>query len=116
MTVKTVKTKSKEQEATVEFDFGDSLGEAVELFGEDTIFKAYISAATIGLQGYVRSLLLSEKNSQPEIEEAVAAWNPAMRKERVAADPVQKLITAAGKMTPEDRQAMLEKIAAALNV
>lgn len=103
------KNPSVSREITVEYDFGASLAEAVEKFGEDIVFSGFVADAKVGLQAIVRARLGKiddEYMSDEEILAEAAQWKPGVRKQ--AADPMAKLQALLSKLSPEQRAAILE--------
>ena len=72
------------QEITVEYDFGDSLEDMKEKFGEEVVKSKVKQKLVIDLQAYVRGLLRAGK-TEDEITEAVAAWKPGLSKPKKSA-------------------------------
>jgi len=102
-------TKDKPISSTVSYDFGDSLQEAVEKFGADTIFKKFKSHAIQDLKGIVRRMLEAGTFTQENIDEVVKHWKPGEKKIRMksAKDSLlQKLLS----MSPSDREAYLKEL------
>ncbi len=118
MAIETISTKAgKDAESrslSVSFDFGDTLEQAVEMFGAEAVFGGFKADAKVGLQAFVRSRLNATeedsdaaKYTDEEIVTAVADWKPG-NKTRQSADPMAKLTALLGKLTPEQRAALLE--------
>lgn len=69
--------------ATVGYDFGDNLDEAVEKFGAEVVFSRFKSASIIDLQALIRRHLgAKDKEGKPtpktqeEIQGLVDNWSP----------------------------------------
>lgn len=101
--------------ATVTYDFGDNLEEAVEKFGADVVFARFKNAATVDLQALIRRHLDTApdapKKTAAEIQELATAWKPGVvtRKRKSASEKFEELF---GQLSETDRQAMLEKLLA----
>lgn len=117
MATETITTKEpgSNRELVTEYNFGDSLQEAVDLFGEDAVLAGFKSDARVGLQAKVRGMLkATEEDSEAakytdeQILEAVKEWKPGT-KTRAASDPLAKLQALLEKISPEQRAALLEK-------
>jgi hypothetical protein len=117
MAIETITTKAgKDAESrtlAVSFDFGDTLEAAIEKFGSDAVFAGFKADAKVGLQALVRARLnATEDDSEApkftdeEIVAAVAEFKPGT-KNRQSADPLAKLLALLGKVTPEQRAALL---------
>ena len=103
------KNPSVNREITIEFNFGATLAESIEMFGEDVVFSSFVADSKVGLQAYVRARLGKsddEYMSDEEILAEAAQWKPGMRKQ--AADPMAKLQALLGKLSPEQRAAILQ--------
>lgn len=90
---------------SVEYDFGDTLAEAVEKFGEEVVFTRYKAAAVIDLQALMRNMIRAQK-SEDEIREAVSEWKPGVRqlKGKSKEERARELL---GKLSAEERAAIL---------
>lgn len=99
--------------AEVEYDFGDNLGEAVELFGEDVVFSRFVAASVVDLQALIRRHLGGEKpKTQDEISKLVAEWKPGVssRKRRSNKEKAEELIAG---MSEQEKAQLLEQLMAA---
>lgn len=94
---------------TFEYEFGSNYAEAAELFGADIVWAYAYRALTIAAQGRARSLINAGKNAD-EIKAAMAEWKPGAP--RVSRSPEDKIRDLMEKMSPEDRAAILQEIAA----
>ena len=109
------KNPGTDRTATVEFDFGSTLAEAIELFGEEAIYAGFIADAKVGLQAVIRTKLKSTKEdgsayTDEDIAAAASEWAPG-NKTRTASDPLAKLQALLSKLSPEQRAAILSKAA-----
>lgn len=109
---KTIKDENKvvveTREATVEYNFGDTLTDALELFGEDSVFSAFLSKVKIDAQGAVRRMLENNLDSD-KITEAMSAWKPGEKLERIK-DPVGNFKKHLASMSEEERDAMIAEL------
>jgi len=108
----TAKDPSTEREVTVAYNFGDNIADAIAKFGEDVVFAAFVADAKVGLQAAIRTKLRAKKEDESsytdaEVIEAASTWVPGA-KTRTAADPMAKLQALLGKLTPEQKAALLE--------
>ena len=115
MAIETIATKEPGtgRELTVEYNFGDNLDQAVEMFGADAVFSSFKADAKVGLQAKVRGMLKATeddseaaKYSDEDIISAIADWKPGV-KTRTAADPLAKLKALLEKLSPEQKAAFL---------
>ena len=82
MTTKKIEAKLIDGEpVSVDYDFGDTLAEAVSKFGEEAVFTRYMAAAVIDLQAYMRNMIRAEK-TEDDIRNEVAAWIPGARQSK----------------------------------
>lgn len=114
MTAVTVTAKVGTEEgapsASVNYDFGDNLDEATELFGADVVFARFKAASVVDLQALIRRHLDSDTpKSATEIQELATAWKPGVqtKKRKSAGEKIQDLL---GDMSETDRAALLESL------
>ena len=104
--------KQKVLTASMHYDFGETLQESVDLFGENVVHSAFASDARISLQGLIRGAL--DRGEDPEgIATRLASWKPGVTMPRIS-DPVAALkaqFDACG--TEEEKRAIVEKVIAA---
>lgn len=104
-----ISAQFKDGSAGVDFDydFGDSLEETIEKFGESVVHKFAIRGFTIAAQGTARGLMKSGK-SHAEIVEHMKTWKPdEPRQVKSKEERVKELL---GKMTPEQREALAAEL------
>lgn len=122
MTTKVIAAKAGTSDdspsASVEYDFGENLVEASELFGDDVVFSRFVSAATVDLQALIRRHLSSEDKdgkstakSEKEIQKLVAEWKPGVstRKRVSASEKAQRAVDA---LSEDEKAALLESLMA----
>lgn len=85
---------------TVDFDFGNTLQEKVDKFGEDVVDGHIQRAFTLSLQSWLRGQLRAGKSAE-DIQKEVQDWKPGAR--RAAKTPLQKAMEELEKMSPEER-------------
>lgn len=115
-----IEVKSQKSDRTVEFEksFGDSLQDAINLYGEEVVFTIFRQQAIIKCQAKVRNIL----DKGGKVEDAIAAgqnYAPGVvTRTRIAADPFAQLANKVktGKMTKEELRAQLEAQLEALGV
>ncbi len=106
-----------------QYDFGDSLADAVAKFGEEVVFSAFVSSAKVDAQALIRRHLKSNvpavegvSSERPytdsEIEAKLAAWKPGIKAERSAASATDKMEALLGKMTQAQKEEMIAKLQA----
>jgi hypothetical protein len=100
----------EEREATVSYDFGDSLPEAISLFGEDVVYKRYKGSATVDLQALIRRHLSGDKPKSPEeIQTIVDEWKPGTM--RVRKSKSEKALELLAQMSEEEKAELLRELA-----
>lgn len=109
MAKETVSAQVKDGDAAVnfEYDFGDTIVAANELFGEEVVWAYAKRALVIAAQGHARGLLKGGKSVE-EITAAMEAWKPGAP--RIGKSPEDKLREQWGKMSPEDRANLLREL------
>ena len=76
--------------ASVDFDFGENIEDAVAQFGAEPVFALYLSQAKVQLQGAIRAQ--GELGvAADEIESRLTTWKPGVRMGRATVDPVVAL-------------------------
>jgi hypothetical protein len=113
------KIQATGRELTVNYEFGNNMAEAVEMFGEDVVFARFRAAATVDLQGVMRRHMQDQKGkddtvtsvekTDEEITEIVATWKPGLAKPKKS--PADKLKDLLANMDPEARAALLASYA-----
>lgn len=111
MSEKAIVTKNPKTNtsATINYDFGSTVAEAVEKFGEDVVLSNFVSAATVTAQGAVRRMLGAGK-SEAEIVEKMSAWKPGVALAREAQDPMVAALAKFNTLSPEEKEAYIETL------
>ena len=105
----------------LEFNFGETLEEAIELYGKEVVFSAYVASAKVDAQALVRRYLKSNvpavegvSTERPytddEIAAKLASWKPGVKTDRgttSVADQAEKIL---GKMTDAQKAEFLKKL------
>src|SRR5690606_31006627 len=104
--------------ATVYYDFGENLEEAVELFGAEAVYRRFVAAATIDIQAMIRRGLTrmegtgTEKRPNPmtqeELQAMVDEWKPGAAKPRKS--KAEKAAEAFEALSEEEKQALLKQL------
>lgn len=97
--------------ASVQYDLGDNLQDAVNKFGEEAVFTAFKADATVGLQSNMRSWM-GAGLSPEQIQEKADAWKPGVRTVGPRKSPKEKIETEFAKLSPEEKLAYLEQLKA----
>lgn len=101
-------TEEDAASATVEFDFGDDLDDAIEKFTADVIFSRFKAAATVDLQALIRRNLKGENpKTQAEIQELVTEWQPGVST-RTRKSPIEKAQAAMDALSDDEKLALME--------
>lgn len=104
----TKKIDGVDKEATIAYDFGATLEEAVNKFGAEVVFTNFKRTAVITAQAAMRRMLESNK-SNDEIVAGMQSWKPGVALERVV-DPVASLVGKWDSYTPEEQAEILRKL------
>jgi len=91
---------------SVEYDFGDTLDDAIALCGREVVHSQYVANAKVGLQAIVRTKLKSGM-SQEQIQSIADGWKPGMVVEKTAIDPLVAFSNAFKAGSPEKRAQLL---------
>lgn len=94
-----------EVEGTIDYDFGGTLSEAVDLFGEEVIFTNFKQSAVIACQSRIRAALQQGKEGD-DLQLAILEWKPGV-KSISRKSPADKLKALLEGKSPEDIAAML---------
>ena len=105
-------TKDSERTVGVEYDFGKTLAESVEKFGEEVVHNNFQAQAVISLQSLLRRGIKGEKNDE-EIAKMASEWMPGM-KTVTRKSAQEKVKDAFAGMTDEDRKALLKELRASM--
>lgn len=100
------------RELEVDFDFGNTLQEAIDLFGEEVVYSNYKKSAVIALQALVRRNLDKDGEkavSEEDIIKAVEAWKPSVAR-IIGASQKEALFNKIDKLSDEDRKALIAKL------
>jgi len=111
MTEVTAKLSGNDREVTVNYDFGEDLDAAVELFGADVVHKAFAAQATVSLQSMIRSGIKGEKSDQ-EIQKNADEWKPGARKP--ARSKAEKVLDQFAEMDADAKAALLKELTASV--
>lgn len=95
-----------------EYEFGETLKDAVELFGEKVVHSYVVRSLTIAAQGAARGMMKSGK-SKEEILKAMESWKPG--EPRQTKSPEEKIRSLVDKMSPEDRARLAAELRAEQN-
>lgn len=106
----TANTKDGEHSIEFDYDFGDSLEQAVERFGAEIVWAHTLRSLTIAVQGAARGMMKSGK-SKDEILDAMSKWKPGTPREVKSNE--EKMRDLVAKMTPEQLEALQEQLRAA---
>ena len=99
--------------ATVSYDFGDNLAQAVEKFGEEVVFTNMQQSMKISLQALLRRGF-DKGQSDEEIATAAAAWKPGVASQRTT-DPVSTITAKWATLDPKKKAELLAQLKAQMN-
>ena len=94
------------QDCEVEYDFGNDLDNAIELFGKETVFGYFKGQATVRLQAGLRSAM--ERGIDPAA--FARGWKPGVTAPSIAADPFSAAVSAYARMTDEEKANFLSTL------
>lgn len=103
-----VTAKKGAREITTNYDFGDSLAQAVELFGEEVVFSNMRQSMKISLQALIRRGI-EKGQSDEEIIAAAAAWKPGVASERQS-NPVAAVLSKWATLDDATKAELLKKL------
>lgn len=104
----TAKVNGERVTATFHHNFLGSALEAAEAWGDAIVHAGFIRASKIDAQARMRSLLEAGKNPEEVADNMSASWYPGAKNIASKDD----LISAFGKLSAEEKQELLAKLAA----
>jgi hypothetical protein len=103
----TIKATKNNVSVECQYDFGESLEEMKQKFGEEVVFSNAKQAITISIQALMRRKI--EKGETEEaICQAVAEYVPGLAGERQ--DPVEKFKSRWANLSKEEREKLLDQL------
>lgn len=109
----TIKVKSKVGEETkvveVSYDFPESVGAAVEKYGEEQVQSLLHGAITLKLQALVRQKI----DTDEDVQAAVNNWQPGVRGPVTKKSAFERATAALSNLTPEQLAELAAKLKAA---
>lgn len=103
-----IKTTKGDREHIADYEFGDTLQDAVGMFGEEVVLSSYKRSQVITYQNAVRRMLEAGKTNE-EIDKAMEAWKPGVAMERTS-DPIAALMSKWSKLTDEQKAEIIAKL------
>jgi len=97
------------QEASVEYDLGDTLDLAAEKFGADVIFSNYKANARVAIQGIIRAKLKAGLTAEA-ISEFMSTYVLGVALEKTQVNPVEAVKAAFHTWSPEKQAAYLKEL------
>ena len=91
----------------VDYNFGNNLEEAVELFGESVIFEKFRAQSVVNLQSFIRTQQNAEK-SDADIKKSVADWRPGIKK--AAIPKTERLKKDFDNLSDEEKKSLLASL------
>ncbi len=94
--------------ATVDFDFGGTLDESIEMYGADTVHRLFVQKARIAIQDAGRAILSDTEKGEEDVRNAIAEFTfegGTRRKSKV-----DKLVSAVSALSEEEKRAILAQL------
>lgn len=107
MALETVKATKDERTVEAQYDFGDSLQDMSDKFGEDVVFSNAKQNIRITLQAMIRRMI-QKGETEETIQDAVSAHVPGVGGQK--ADPVDKFKQKWQNLSSEERERLLEEL------
>lgn len=92
-------------EASCTYNFGETIQEAIDMFGSDVVHDIFCSGAKVKAQAVVRSALANGVDPQEQLNN----WKPGVTT-RTAKDPVSVVQKQLSNLTDEQKQAILQML------
>ena len=93
-------------DVTCEYDFGETLDEAKDMFGADVVFSQFVAAAKVKVQSIIREKKKAGQTPE-QIQEYLNTYKVGMIVERTAVNPLEAFKAAFKLMTPEQQREQL---------
>jgi hypothetical protein len=108
VTARTTKAEHKGRVVSTSYDFGSTLEESIEKFGENVVHGVFIDQSVIRLQALLRRCI-EDGVADKDIQAKVDAWKMTVggRERKSAAEKVNDLL---GKMTAEQKAELLKSL------
>lgn len=93
---------------TVDFDFGATLEESVEMYGADTVHRLFVQKARISIQDAGRAILSDVNKDENDVRTAIDSFTfegGTRRKSKV-----DKLVSAVSQLSDEEKRAILAQL------
>jgi len=103
-----VKAKKGDRVVSVNYDFGESLQDAVSKFGEDVVFTKFKQAARIDLQAVLRRGIEAGKTDE-EIAQLAGQWKPGLVM-RTSKDPIEVIKAKLAILSEEDKRKLIQML------
>lgn len=104
------KTKEAPEARKVNFDMPADLDGLVARFGADSVYSNAVGSYVISLQALCRRHI---EKSDEEIQDLVNNWDPNTRSPAVKQTAFERASSALGKLSAEERAALIAKLQAA---
>lgn len=108
--VNEIKATKGEKSATILYDFGGNVNEAVAKFGAETVYSNFTRAAVITAQAAMRRMM-EDGLTEADIQKKMESWKPGVALERVI-DPIAAALNKFQAMAPEAQAAFLQQLKA----
>ena len=96
-------------DASVEYDFGDDLDQAIAKCGAEAVFSNYCANARVALQGIVRAKL-KQGMDNTAIQALVNEWKPGTVLAKTVINPEDAIKNAFATWSPEKKAAFLAQL------
>lgn len=104
----TAKLQDSPLSATAEYDFGDNLQEARDLFGDEVVFSRAKASLVIDLQAYMRGLLKQDPpKTAEEVAKLVNEWRPGVKARGKTLE--EKIAHLFGQLSEEKKAELLSR-------
>lgn len=100
-----ITTKVKDTDIVVNYNIGETIEEATNLFGNDVVLSQYKKGAVLAVQAKVRNLMSKDGATPESVQESLKSWKIGVATARTV-DWDKKV----GKMGPDQIKALLEAI------
>jgi len=101
--------KPEWKEVSGTYNFGDTLDEAVDMFGADVVFSNFVANGKVAIQGIMRAKMKAGL-TQEAIQTFLSGYKLGMVVERTQVDPLEAVKAAFATWSPEKKMEYLKQL------
>lgn len=102
------------KDCTIQYDFGDSLEDAVDKFGADVVFSNFVANSKVAVQGIMRSKMKAGLTEEA-IQDFMSTYKIGMVVEKTQVNPLDAVKAAFATWSPEKQREYLKELGVAVD-